>query len=234
MADGVSPHDASSASAWMKVLGVGLSAAVTGALLGVAWVAVSGSSTGLWLTARAAGLTSYLLLTLVTIAGLVLSHPARHRLRWPNAAQRLRVHAALTVFTLVFVVLHIVVLALDPWAKVGWLGAVLPFGSQYRPLPVTLGLLSLWAGIITGATAALAGRFTGRIWRPLHRFSASVWVLAWLHGVFAGSDTAAWMWMYAITGFLVVATAGWRYSAVSRADKVRELADDRRLARESV
>ena len=128
----------------LTVVGVGACAALTGVLLGLAWMVVSGSSTGLWLTARAAGLTSYLLLTLVTISGLVLSHPARHRLRWPNAAQRVRLHVSLTIFTLVFVVVHIVVLALDPWAQVGWVGAVLPFGSAYRPLPVTLGLLSLW------------------------------------------------------------------------------------------
>jgi len=60
---------------------------------------------------RAAGITSYLLLVGLVLFGLVLSHPARARWRRPSSATRIRVHVSLSVFTLVFTVLHIVVLA---------------------------------------------------------------------------------------------------------------------------
>lgn len=213
-------------SSFLRGLIIAVSAAVTGVLLGLAWTWVSGASMGLWLMARASGVTAYLLLTAVTLLGLLLSHPARARLRWPAAIHRLRLHMSLTIFTLAFLVLHIVVLVLDPWAKVGVMGAILPMGSEFRPLPVTLGLLSLWAGIITGFSAALAGRSSSRFWLPLHRFSAAVWVLAWLHGVLAGSDTAAWMSMYVVTGLLVIGMAAWRYASASSRDRVRELAED--------
>lgn len=199
----------------LTVLGVGVSAAATGAAVGLAWSTLTGDSMGLWLTARVTGLVSYLLLTAVTLMGLALAHPARSRWTWPSPASRLRVHAALTVFTLALIAIHIVVLVLDPWAQVGWAGALLPFGSDYRPLAVTLGLLSLWAGLIAGASAALAGRTGWRLWRPLHRVAAATWVLAWLHGVLAGSDTAAWLPLYAATGLAVMATAVWRYTSRS-------------------
>ena len=193
-----------------------IAATFTGAGLGVVAVLLEGSDAELWLVARASGLMSYALLTVVTVTGIVLSMPHRAVLRWWAPVLRLRTHIALTVFALAFTVLHIVVLAVDPWAKVGWAGALLPLGAEYRPVPVTLGLISLWAGLIAGVSAALAGRGTGGWWRRLHRLAAVAWILAWLHGVFAGSDTAPLMGMYAVTGLAVILAATLRYSAARR------------------
>ena len=187
----------------------------SGFLLGLAGVAVTRNATPLWLVARSAGITAYLLLTLVTAMGMMLSHNARSRHR-PHPS-RIRLHLALVVFTLAFTVMHIVVLVLDPYAKVGVLGALLPLGAGYRPVPVTLGLLALWAGLIAGTSAAFAGRRTGRIWLHLHRFAASAWLLAWLHAVLTGIDTAALVGMYVLTGLGIVGLGLWRYLAVDHA-----------------
>lgn len=206
---------------------LGVSAGITGALLGYAWMTATGADMGLWVIARASGLVSYLLLTAVTIMGLLLASPPRAAARFLGAAQRLRIHVLLAIFALVFVVLHVVVLAVDPWAEVGWWGALVPFGSAYRPLPVTLGLLALWSGVISGMTAGLAGRGLGRMWLPLHRLAAAGWVLAWLHGVLAGSDTGAWMWMYGVTGAVVLVLVIRRVMARSPKDDVEELREER-------
>ncbi|MEY3732741.1 MAG: hypothetical protein RL347_100 [Actinomycetota bacterium] len=212
---------------------LGVSAGVTGALLGYTWMTATGADMGLWVIARSAGLVSYLLLTAVTLMGLILASPPRAAARLISTAQRLRVHVLLAIFALVFVVLHVVVLAIDPWAEVGWWGALVPFGSVYRPLPVTLGLLALWSGVISGLTAGLAGRGLGRVWLPLHRLAAAGWVLAWLHGVLAGSDTAAWMWMYGVTGAAVLALVIRRAMTRSPQDEVDELREER-MPREEV
>lgn len=201
-----------------------LSATVSGVLVGIAVAAIVGTSMGTWLLARASGITAYVLLTIVTLTGMWLSHPQRYRWRLPMPPTRIRIHIVLTVFALVFLILHIVSLALDPYAKVGWLGVILPFGSEYRPLPVTLGLLSMWAGLIAGITAGLAGRL-GRWWAPLHKAAAVAWVLAWLHSVLAGSDTTVILVMYIISGVLVLAMAVWRYTAKSPADAQAEFHD---------
>lgn len=212
---------------------LGLSAGLTGALLGYAWMTATGADMGLWVVARASGLISYLLLTAVTIAGLLLASPPKSAARVIGIAQRLRIHVLLAIFALVFIVLHIVVLAIDPWAEVGWWGALVPFGSAYRPLPVTLGLLALWSGLISGLTAGLAGRGLGRVWLPLHRLAAAGWVLAWLHGVLAGSDTASWMWMYAGTGAVVIALVVRRVMARTPQDTLDDLREER-MPREEV
>ena len=70
-------------------------------------------------------------------------------------------HVSLAVFTLAFVVLHVLVLATDSYAGVGLRGAVLPMAATYRPVPVTMGVLGAYAGV-------LAGRHC-RARRPGHR-----------------------------------------------------------------
>ena len=184
-----------------------------------------GSQMATWVLGRAAGVASYVLLLLLVVTGLVLSHPWARHLRFPSPRTRLTIHATLSLFTLVFVVLHLVVLALDPWAKVGWIGALLPFASEYRPLAVSLGVLALWAGIITGVSARFAGRFMGRHWWPIHKVAAVLLVMVWAHSVFAGSDVLALTVFYIATGLFVVALAVTRYAARTPSDLVDHLTD---------
>lgn len=204
------------------------------ASLGAAgWLALDalGGRSGTWVLGRAAGLASYLLLLALVTTGLLLAHPwARHWHR-PSPRARLSLHVSLATFTLVFVVLHVVVLAVDPWAKVGWLGALLPMASTYRPVPVTLGVLALWSGLITGLTASFAGRFAARVWWPVHKVAAGMLVLVWGHSVLAGSDVAALRGLYLATGAAVLALAVTRYAARTPADRVADL--ERHLEREA-
>jgi len=173
-----------------------------------------------WVFARASGVTSYVLLLALVLTGLGLAHPWVARLRGPRPTTRLALHASLATFTLVFTLLHVVVLATDKWAQVGWRGALLPMASTYRPVPVTLGVLALWAGLVTGLTARWAGRVGGRVWWPVHKAAAGVFVLAWAHSVLTGTDTPALLEFYLGTGALVVVLGVSRYLARTPADRV--------------
>jgi len=205
------------------VIAVTASTALTGYLIGGAAHRVAGNRMAPWILGRAAGICSYLLLVALVLTGLVLSHPHRARLRYPNATARIRLHIALAAFTLVFTVLHIVVLATDKYAGVGWAGAFLPMHAAYRPVATTLGIVALWAGLAAGITAALAGRLPRRLWWPIHKIAALSLVLVWVHGVLAGGDTAALLVMYLATGALVVFAAGSRYMSRTPADRLAEL-----------
>lgn len=184
-----------------------------------------------WVLGRAAGLASYVLLVLLVASGLLLAHPWARGLRRPTASTRLALHSALATFTLAFTALHVVALAVDPWAQVGWRGAVLPMVSGYRPVAVTLGVLALWAGLITGITARFAGRLLGRAWWPIHKVAAVSLGLVWMHGVLAGSDVGALRGFYLASGLAVLGLAVTRYAAPTPADRVDELTDE--LARTS-
>lgn len=190
-----------------------LSATATGALTGAALQSLTGNRNASWIIGRAAGVSAYLLLVALVLAGLLLSHPWRTRVRRPGTAARIRVHVQLAALTLVLTAVHVVVLATDRWAGVGWPGALLPMGSSYRPAAVTLGLVGAWLGLLVGLSAAAAGRLPLRLWWPVHKVASAALVLIWAHGTLAGGDTAALRWLYVATGALVAVVAISRYGA---------------------
>ena len=206
-----------------RLVNVGIVAActgVTGLLVGRAAQSVAGDRMAPWILGRASGICAYLLLVALVGMGLLLSHPARSRWRRPSAAVRIRAHVSLAVFTLVFLVLHIVVLATDQYAHVGWWGALLPMASAYRPLPVTMGVIAMYSGILAGVTAGFAGRWTARIWWPVHKVASISLVLALLHGVLSGADTGTLIPLYVVTTAGILALAGSRYRAAMVAARV--------------
>lgn len=215
------------ATTW--VVAVGASTAATASLVGAGVSSVAGNQKAHWLLGRAAGISSYLLLVGLVCFGLLLSHPATTHWKRPARPTRLRIHVSLAVFTLAFTTLHIVVLATDPWAGVGWRGSAIPGAATYRPLAVSLGVIGLYAGLLAGLTAASAGRIAGRVWWPIHKVAIVALGLVWVHGVQAGSDSSALFVMYLATGAFVVVLAASRYAARSPKDLLaaRLRADER-------
>jgi hypothetical protein len=189
-----------------------ISAGITGTIAGLVIARVSGDRMAPWILGRAAGVCAYLLLVALVVLGLTLSHPRRAE-RGRTAMLRMRAHIVLALLTLALMALHIVVLATDRYAGVGWWGAALPLGAQYRPVPVSLGVIGAWVGVLAGLSAGIAGRLPRRAWWPLHKVAAVSFVLIWLHGVYAGSDTRALFGLYAGTGALVLMVAVGRYTA---------------------
>lgn len=197
---------------WRTGIVVGVSGVVTGVFLGAVWAHVRGDRMAPWILGRATGVTAYLLLVALVLLGITLSHPGRAR-RGRSAVRRMRAHVTLAVLALALVVLHVVVLAGDRYAGVGWVGSVLPMRAHYRPVAVTLGLLGAWIGLLAGLTAGAAGHLPLRLWFPLHRIAAAAFALVLLHGLFAGSDSGVLFAMYAGTGLLVAGFATHRYLA---------------------
>jgi predicted ferric reductase len=189
-----------------------ISAAVTGTIAGLVIAHMSGNRMAPWILGRATGVCAYLLLVALVVLGMTLSHPRRAD-HGRTAMLRMRAHIVLSLLTFALMALHIVVLATDRWAGVGWVGAALPMGAQYRPVPVTLGVIGAWVGVLAGASAAIAGRLPRRAWWPLHKVAAVSFVLIWLHGVYAGSDARPLFGLYAGTGALVLMVGLGRYTA---------------------
>jgi predicted ferric reductase len=185
------------------VAAVGGSAAIISVAL-TGW-AVGSTSTRMlpWVLGRGLGIAAYAALVALTVLGLWLRHPWRLARPVLPPTTHMRLHATLAAATLVLVLGHVVALVLDRFAGVGLVGALVPGHSAYRMVPVALGTLGVYVGLLVGGTAALAGRIVGRSWLPIHRLASLSFVLIWLHGVLAGSDTRALRVMYAATGFAV-------------------------------
>jgi predicted ferric reductase len=169
----------------------------------------------IWLASRAAGFTALGLLTVQIALGLVLSHPT-NKSTWKLSKRLFPWHENAWIFVLAFLAAHIVSLIADPYAGVGVLGAFIPGLSEYRSAPVALGSLGLWALLATGATARYTRLLPSGTWLSIHRLSIVVFVLAWMHGLLAGTDSIAFLAFYLGTGGIVLAAGAYRYW-VSRA-----------------
>ena len=121
-----------------------------------------------WLAARATGIVAYLALTFVVALGLILSHPVNQS-TWKLSKRLFPWHENLFVFVVAFVAAHIVGIVLDPYADVGLVGSFVPGASSFRPLPVALGSLALYALLITGLTARYMKLLPTGWWLKIHR-----------------------------------------------------------------
>ncbi len=163
-----------------------------------------------WMAARALGVTAYLLLAVEVGLGLILSHP-RNTAEWRKTKQVFPWHEMITVFTGAFLALHIALLAIDPFAKVGVLGALVPGFSEYRPAAIAIGTVALYALIFTAVTAKWTKLLPAGWWLKVHRFAAVAFLLAWTHAVLAGTDGGALTPMFLATGLPIAAGVAHRW-----------------------
>ena len=163
-----------------------------------------------WLLARAGGLSAYVLLTSSVLAGLTLkSRPFGRALR---AAAVTDVHRFLALLGLGMLVLHGVALTLDRTVHMPVAALVVPGISPYRPLAVALGVLACELMALVVVSFSLRRRIGMRNWRRLHWATYLLFLLATVHGLAAGTDSAQ-PWAHGLylgaVGAVVFATA-WR------------------------
>jgi sulfoxide reductase heme-binding subunit YedZ len=170
----------------------------------------------IWLAARATGIAALILLTLQVTLGLVLSHPT-NQTTWRLSKRIFPWHEHLLLFTCSLIAIHIVSLVVDPHAGVGVGGALIPGLSEYRSSAVALGTLATYALVVTAVTARYTRLLPAGMWLKLHRLSLVVLVLAWMHGILAGTDSDALRPLYVGSFGLVVAAAAHRYWVIRRA-----------------
>jgi predicted ferric reductase len=174
------------------------------------FAAVGHGSTALWYLTRATGLVSLVLLSATVVLGVVSSVGWTTE-RWPRFLSQ-AVHRNLSLFCLVLVGLHVVTTVADGYVPIGYLDAVIPFRTPYRPLWVGFGALAFDMLLAVAITSGLRRRIGTRIWRNVHWLAYVCWPIALLHGLGAGTDARLSLAL-AITGLCVVSVVGaigWR------------------------
>jgi len=140
-----------------------------------------------WDVARAGGLASYALLTVAVSLGLVLRNRWQTT-RWPRMITN-ELHGYVSLLALVFIAIHVIAVAVDPFTHFG-LGAVLvPLATRYRPIWMSLGIVALYLLLAVWVSSKLRSKIGYRTWRSLHVLSFAVYAAATLHGLGTGSDT---------------------------------------------
>ncbi len=166
-----------------------------------------------WILSRSLGLASYVCLSALVLVGIWYRHPWRTPRRAPGPQTLLRAHACLAAGTVMLLAGHVVAIALDHYAGVGWGGVFVPWHAVYRPTATALGTVAMYGILLVATTAALAGSIGRRVWLPIHAFSAALFALCLAHGLLAGSDSNGLGALYVVTGGLVLTLQGTKLTA---------------------
>jgi len=157
-----------------------------------------------WYLTRSTGVVALLLLTVTMVLGVVdvsrWSTPS-----WPRFVLD-SLHRHVSMLVLVFLGLHIVTAALDSFAPIALLDAVLPFIGSYRPFWLGLGAVAFDLLLAVAITSMLRERLGHRAWRITHWLAYVCWPIALLHGLGTGSDVKS-AWSLVLTALCVVAVA---------------------------
>lgn len=139
-----------------------------------------------WFLARGSGVVAWLFLTASVLSGIFLSTDLFPKHRRP--AWLLDLHRWLGGLTVAFMVVHVASLIADSYVQFNLVDVLVPFASEWRPVPVALGVLGMWGLVAVEATSLAMKRLPKRTWRAIHLTSYATFWLSGLHGAFAGTD----------------------------------------------
>ena len=106
--------------------------------------------------------------------GILMSHPRQPQ--WKTAKTIFPWHESLWVFVFAFLAIHVVSLVVDEYAGVGIGGALVPGLSEYRSVPVAIGVIGLYALVLTVITARFTKLLPNGWWlRTSIGFPPSCW-----------------------------------------------------------
>jgi len=178
------------------------SAAAAGSFL--RWLLAPSTTSLTWVFTRTAGLIAYLLLWLSTAWGLAVS--SRILDGHLQGAYTYDFHQFISLLSIGFLALHLTILLIDSYAPFSVAQILVPFLSTYRPLWVTVGILTLYLVLLVTVTFYIRDRIGQATFRAIHVLSLLAFVGAALHGMLSGTDTPLTLvkWMYAGTFLSVV------------------------------
>jgi methionine sulfoxide reductase heme-binding subunit len=158
-------------------------------------------------------MVSLILFTAVGCLGM-LTVGRWQRPGWPRFLTA-EFHSNLALLSVVFLVVHVLIAALDPYTSLGLSSALVPFSSPYRQFWLGLGGVSMYLLAAIVATSLLRRWVGRRTWRAVHWASYAAWPLAIMHSVGTGTDGGT-AWGLLLVGGCVLAFGGclvWRVVA---------------------
>ncbi|CAG0932739.1 hypothetical protein TFLX_02726 [Thermoflexales bacterium] len=142
-----------------------------------------------WYLSRASAVVAYSLLWLSMALGLSITNKLARV--WPGGPAAFDLHQFASLIGLAFALFHALILLGDKYINYDLGQVLVPFNSTgYKPVWVGLGQIGFYLLAIVGLSFYMRKRLGNRMWRLIHYLSFFTFVLALLHGIFAGTDSA--------------------------------------------
>jgi methionine sulfoxide reductase heme-binding subunit len=155
-----------------------------------------------WITSRAAGVVALLCSSVAVGLGLTMGG----RLLKGRSPDVRTLHEALSLATLIALVVHAVVLLGDSFLHPSVADITVPFASGYQRWWMAVGIVGGWMMLFLGLSFYVRGRIGPQRWRKLHRFTALAWLLGLAHSLGQGTD-AGTAWFLVATGMVAIPAA---------------------------
>ncbi|MGH2872737.1 MAG: ferric reductase-like transmembrane domain-containing protein [Solirubrobacteraceae bacterium] len=152
-----------------------------------------------WITSRASGIVALVLASLSVSLGLAMSL----RLLRSFGPDRLALHEALSIATLVALAVHGLSLVGDPWLHPSLVDVSVPFAGSYETAWTSLGIIAGWALALLGLSYRVRRWIGAARWRSLHRLTAVAWLAGLAHSLGEGSDSGQ-LWFLAMVGAVAI------------------------------
>jgi len=138
-----------------------------------------------WYMIRATGTVAYVLLYLSVIIGL---YTQVQKKRKQKVANTLVLHESISNWALYLTLGHVGFLLIDQYMSFQWLEVLVPFKTDYHPISMAMGVLSLYFLIMTIITSKARKKIGYQKWRKLHALNPILYMMVTLHGLFDGTD----------------------------------------------
>jgi ferredoxin-NADP reductase/DMSO/TMAO reductase YedYZ heme-binding membrane subunit len=157
-----------------------------------------------WYITRASALIAWVLMTMSVLWGILLSTRVMRKIDNPAWLQDL--HRYLGGMTLIMVALHMVSLMLDGWLKFSLAETLVPFATDFKPLPVALGIVAFYLLLAVQGSSLMMNKLPRKFWKGLHYSSYVALLLVSLHAGWTGTDVSSWWYRTLAIVLISVAT----------------------------
>jgi DMSO/TMAO reductase YedYZ heme-binding membrane subunit len=157
-----------------------------------------------WYLARASGWVAFVLIAATVVWGVLGVTKLVERRGLPKWL--LELHRYLALLSVVFTVIHLVALIADDYLVIGLTEIFVPHALDWRPGPVTWGIVAWYLLIVVQVSSWMRGRLPRRWWRGLHLLSyPMLWMVA-MHGLLAGTDASTPLVRWGTIGVVAITT----------------------------
>jgi len=154
-----------------------------------------------WYLSRASAMVAYGLLWLSMMFGLTLTNKMARV--WPGGPTMFDLHQHASLLGMALALFHGLILMGDHYINFSLAQVLAPFSATgYRPIWVGLGQVGFYLLGIVSLSFYIRKAMGNRLWRLIHYLSFGLFLLALVHGLMSGTDSAAdpVRLMYWITG----------------------------------
>jgi sulfoxide reductase heme-binding subunit YedZ len=184
----------------------------------------------IWQMIRSLGIVSYILLTAGICLGIGYSFPI-----WSGKtkAKLFKVHTFSTIAGTGVGLLHGIITVIDQYTPYKWSDILIPFSDPHAPFLNGLGTLSGYGMLLVIFTSDIRSKLKKRIWFVIHLLSYPIFVMAFIHGYFLGTDSSVpgIKWLYFLSIVLVISLTALR--SIDRSKPTKQIQTAKNLTRTS-